>query len=525
MKVNNLLKTIMLFFISILLIVACGGGKTGESPKNPSIETSLLGKSLVYTNKDGSLSYLYLREDHKFYGYGYTKEVGYFAYGYVNNGSWHVENKTLKMDFNDNDLWTLSVDLDQMEAIITHNFANENIGLVRKINATPAKLIERVNNDDYNSKIEITEKELVSKYGWIIINRTNPHSITASYSKDGKVYRSIGDTIHDLGFVNGDRWSLSQDGKKILHSRVTHELVRKEDNCYITRSTMSGDKSWVKEYKMCGYSPTENKTMFERSEVEGNTVEYNDTASFTLKPMLKPLHNVTIDLSSTDTTQGSVEPKQLVFTPSNWDVPQTVTLRGQNKTPVDDKQNYQIMLSAAQSQDSRYEGVDLKDIDIKGIELSISAPKNLKPVFAGIDNKIYLDTKYNGGKSRYYQITTDIANMSIEPFSGVINYRSDGSLEGASVDVYISMTDGRQKTETHFKLDIAKTTPAETEMRGDSLVIIDNGNDIAISNEDGLSASLSVAKVKESDLPDIPEGVVRLSDFYIIKGDISVLDQ
>ena len=45
----------------------------------------------------------------------------------------------------------------------------------------------------------------------------------------------------------------------------------------------------------------------------------------------RPTSNVTLNLVSTDTTEGTVSVPALIFTPANWDVPQTFTV-----TPVDD---------------------------------------------------------------------------------------------------------------------------------------------------------------------------------------------
>jgi len=58
-----------------------------------------------------------------------------------------------------------------------------------------------------------------------------------------------------------------------------------------------------------------------------NTTEAGGTATFTARLTSMPSGDVSFDLSSSDATEGSVEPASLTFTPANWNVPQTVTVR------------------------------------------------------------------------------------------------------------------------------------------------------------------------------------------------------
>ncbi len=49
----------------------------------------------------------------------------------------------------------------------------------------------------------------------------------------------------------------------------------------------------------------------------------------------QPTVDVTIALSSSDTTEGTVGPASLTFTNANWDTPQTVTVTGVDDAAVD----------------------------------------------------------------------------------------------------------------------------------------------------------------------------------------------
>ena len=65
------------------------------------------------------------------------------------------------------------------------------------------------------------------------------------------------------------------------------------------------------------------------------TTETGFTASFTVVLTSQPTSDVTIPVSSSDSTEGTVSTAQLIFTPDNWNVPQTVTVTGQSDAIVD----------------------------------------------------------------------------------------------------------------------------------------------------------------------------------------------
>ena len=58
------------------------------------------------------------------------------------------------------------------------------------------------------------------------------------------------------------------------------------------------------------------------------TTEAGGTATFTVVLNTQPTADVTIALSSSDTTEGTVGPASLTFTTANWNVAQTVTVTG-----------------------------------------------------------------------------------------------------------------------------------------------------------------------------------------------------
>jgi hypothetical protein len=94
------------------------------------------------------------------------------------------------------------------------------------------------------------------------------------------------------------------------------------------------------------------------------TSETGGQASFTVVLDTKPTANVVINISSSDTTEGTVAPSSLTFTPDNWNIPQTVTVTGVNDSDPDGPVAYTIILSPAVSSDADYNGLDPADVSV-----------------------------------------------------------------------------------------------------------------------------------------------------------------
>jgi hypothetical protein len=88
------------------------------------------------------------------------------------------------------------------------------------------------------------------------------------------------------------------------------------------------------------------------------TTEWRETASFTIVLTTQPSSNVTIGLSSSDTTEGTVSPSSVTFTSSNWGTPRTVTVTGVNDFEIDGNPSYSVVTGAASSADPDYNGRD-----------------------------------------------------------------------------------------------------------------------------------------------------------------------
>jgi Subtilase family/Carboxypeptidase regulatory-like domain len=95
-----------------------------------------------------------------------------------------------------------------------------------------------------------------------------------------------------------------------------------------------------------------------------DTTEAGGVATFDIRLSSAPTAPVTIGLSSSDTTEGTVAPASLTFTVDNWNVAQTVTIRGVDDAVDDGDQVYTIITTPASSADPRYAGLDPPDITL-----------------------------------------------------------------------------------------------------------------------------------------------------------------
>ena len=94
------------------------------------------------------------------------------------------------------------------------------------------------------------------------------------------------------------------------------------------------------------------------------TTEAGGTATFTVVLDNVPTADVTVVLSSSDTTEGTVSPASLTFTSLNWNSAHTVTVTGVDDAVVDGNIAYTIVTAAASSTDTNYNGLNPADVGV-----------------------------------------------------------------------------------------------------------------------------------------------------------------
>ncbi|MEG4215047.1 FG-GAP-like repeat-containing protein [Microcoleus sp. Pol14C6] len=172
------------------------------------------------------------------------------------------------------------------------------------------------------------------------------------------------------------------------------------------------------------------------------TTEAGDTANFSVVLTQQPMADVVIPVRSDNTAEGTVSVSTLKFTPDNWDIAQTVTVKGINDNQSDGDRPYKIILDPAISSDLAdsggffpnfvYSGLDPQDVSVTNLERSYT--------FNKINTEISND--FNGGAiSAWGDYSGDgnldfIASGRPEPlssfgssfdFTGTWLYRNSGS--------------------------------------------------------------------------------------------------
>jgi hypothetical protein len=94
------------------------------------------------------------------------------------------------------------------------------------------------------------------------------------------------------------------------------------------------------------------------------TTEYGLTASFSVVLDLAPTNDVTIAVSSSNPLEGIVSTNSLTFNTTNWNVPQFVTVTGQDDALTDGNVAYTIILAPAVSTDPNYNGLNPVDVSV-----------------------------------------------------------------------------------------------------------------------------------------------------------------
>src|SRR5438093_1417583 len=102
------------------------------------------------------------------------------------------------------------------------------------------------------------------------------------------------------------------------------------------------------------------------------TSEAGGTATFTVVLTSQPTANVTIGLSSSDLTEGTVSPASLTFTTANWNVAQTVTVTGVDDLVQDGNIAYLLDALPTTSTDPNYNNLNAADVSVTNTDNDVA---------------------------------------------------------------------------------------------------------------------------------------------------------
>jgi hypothetical protein len=110
--------------------------------------------------------------------------------------------------------------------------------------------------------------------------------------------------------------------------------------------------------------------------------EAGGTDTFTVVLDSEPTADVTIALSSSDLSEGTVSPVSLTFTSADWDTTQTVYVTGVDDADIDSDAAFPILTAAATSSDPKYEGLDTADVWVMCLDDDNTAPTAMADSYA-----------------------------------------------------------------------------------------------------------------------------------------------
>jgi len=102
------------------------------------------------------------------------------------------------------------------------------------------------------------------------------------------------------------------------------------------------------------------------------TTESGGTETFTIVLLAQPSSDVTLSLSSSNTSEGIVSPSSVTFTSNNWSTSQTITITGVDDYINDGNQTYTIFTSAALSSDLNYSSLDPSDVTVSNSDNDVA---------------------------------------------------------------------------------------------------------------------------------------------------------
>eukprot|EP01062_Namystynia_karyoxenos_P026282 TRINITY_DN20469_c0_g1_i1.p1 TRINITY_DN20469_c0_g1~~TRINITY_DN20469_c0_g1_i1.p1 ORF type:complete len:3252 (+),score=1021.98 TRINITY_DN20469_c0_g1_i1:67-9822(+) len=102
--------------------------------------------------------------------------------------------------------------------------------------------------------------------------------------------------------------------------------------------------------------------------LQATVTEQGGTALFTFRLSSEPSHVVTAAVSSSDTSEGTVQPGALTFSAANWASPQTVTITGEQDSVADGDVPFTVVTAPLESQDPTFHGVNPPDVAVINID-------------------------------------------------------------------------------------------------------------------------------------------------------------
>ncbi len=221
------------------------------------------------------------------------------------------------------------------------------------------------------------------------------------------------------------------------------------------------------------------------------TTEAGGSDSFTIAVDVQPSSDVTIGISSSDPGEGTADVTSVVFTPSNWMTPQTVTVTGVDDPSVDGDVAYTIVTAAVMSSDGNYDGLNPDDVAVTNqdndtatlaiddVSVIEGTGANSSAVFT-----VTLDTAVDGGFSVPYA-SADGSAVAPGDYAQVSDMLSFAGSAGETQTITVSIV-GDSDFEADESFSVVLSAPSNqlvtlARATGIGTIINDDGADLAIA--------------------------------------------
>jgi hypothetical protein len=170
------------------------------------------------------------------------------------------------------------------------------------------------------------------------------------------------------------------------------------------------------------------------------TTEDLGEANFTVVLNSQPAADVTVALSSSDATEGSVSVPSVTFTPANWNQAQTVTVKGVNDLLIDGSIDYFVVTDPAVSSDPDYHGLNASNVavtnndnDRKG-KLKLEAAAMGQPLGGSVPGQGDLDSILAAARLQWAAAGANLDQLdSIEIAAAPLPGRTLGLADGRTI--------------------------------------------------------------------------------------------
>jgi hypothetical protein len=172
------------------------------------------------------------------------------------------------------------------------------------------------------------------------------------------------DAVIELRTIGGQLLATA-DPAGTRDARLVRELPAGDYTITVKKVATYG---WLGQYTLAIDAPPAGVTVTPGARLM-STAEDGRAATFTVALDTRPAADVLIPLALSDPDEGTPSAPSLVFTPANWDVPQTVTITGAADGLIDGDTAYAALLGPATSVDPAYAGLDPADVALVSIDI------------------------------------------------------------------------------------------------------------------------------------------------------------